>query len=262
MRKSLLFLWVVMLAVPLCGSDNVDVNGVSIKIDAPKSAEVGDLVTLSVCDDSEGSSLAWEELTVMVKTAKGLVEMPPVSKVSIEGGRRLIFAAKRPGTYTFKASRSVAASSGPPVVISAKVSVVIIPIDDQAEDGPIDPGSPPKPNPEDKYGISGDVSDLRMLVSKEDRQLFKKLAESYRQTAKDIAAGSVKDKDSLIALQKSRNAAILGTKATKFKPVFSNMGRMLDVLVSSGKLDANNINDYGFAWAEISAGLDMEYSDE
>ena len=138
-------------------------------------------------------------------------------------------------------------ADGEPIEYAKFVHMIVV---GNAPPGP-NPG--PEPLPDGKYGLAAKVIELAAVV-KSERGRGAELAKSYRAIASQIAAGTLKDVDTIIADTTEMNRETLGDAREAWLPFFQELGAVLFELNESGEL--TTAEDHTVAWMEIAVGLE------
>lgn len=212
--------------------------------------EVGDLVELDSAA-SVGEGFLWLPMDV---------SSPPFRLY--DSGRKLVFAAKRPGSVRFALIVSGSDGEAAGHVIVASEIVVIVSGDLPGPDpDPVPPVAP------DRFGLRKAVTEWGSLVTGE-RAIARQMASNFRSIAALAKAGRLDVRDAagktdLISTLQAMNAAIGAANATlpasarpHWLPLVRNVNDRLTSLCDSKSGLIATVPDLAQAFEDIAGGLD------
>ncbi|NDF13054.1 MAG: hypothetical protein EB060_09625 [Proteobacteria bacterium] len=122
-------------------------------------------------------------------------------------------------------------------------------------DNPDDRPKPPAPLPDGKYGLAGDVSRwVAATVPTLARSKAQPLAKSFRSISSAIAAGGLRDAESILKETLTANQLVLSDQRAAWVEWGKKLEERLTALDAHGKLAQPS--DYQTAWDEIATGLE------
>jgi hypothetical protein len=191
-----------------------------VVLECPDKVKSGQLVILDA-SKSEAVSFDW------------IVEPATPNFLVIDGGKRAVFSAPG-GTFRFY----VAGAKGDG--IDAEFRTVTV--------GDVAPPVDPVVIPESQ------VAKWVKLVAGDTKAEVKGLAKSFRSVQAQIAAGVLRDADSIIQATAISNRGTLGDRAAAWKPFFVELEKELNSKRDAGKLKTTD--DHKAEWARIAAELE------
>lgn len=212
-------------------------------IAGPSRANPGDLTVLDA-SGSTAAGFAW----VLADSDKTFLE--------VEQGRKLVFASGTAGKYTFVLVAANADASGRPSVALAKHVLTVGEPGPGPDPNPIPPGPQPDPLPPGKYGLATFARDAAANVQLDGankNRTAMALAASFDSVAAMIAAGAIKDAQSVIASTQASNITAVGAHRAAWQPWAESLRQKLNSLSDAKQLVS--LDDYTLAWREIGVGL-------
>ena len=201
------------------GDQPDDPNAASVILKAPTKAKVGQLVVLDV-SGSNANSFKWK---LNQATSNFLV---------IDSGKRAVFSAETPGSYTFV----IAGAKGDSVDV--KVHTITV------GDGTIDPS-------QDMSTKVAAWSEPVMSPTKKDDAV--RLAKSFATVAGDIKDDTTPDE--IVEATKKSNRVALGDNLKNWEPFLTQLQAELKAASAAGKL--TDAASHKKMWTSISDGLNQ-----
>jgi hypothetical protein len=230
-------------------------------IGADSPVEVGDLAVLSLSPtDTMPAGLLTITPTWKIYDPATLVEKPFTTdaqgKVSFGTGKKpkkLLALVSVTYLYGIKTADQYSKVVTKTVVLSAVVTI------QDSDKPPSPPDDPPSPIPGliDKFGfikLSYDTAQDKVPSSLLKVSSARLLAGSFKNIAKDIQNGILKDEDTILQTTKDSNNVILGTNAAPWRIWSDVIQNQLQSLSDSASL--TTLQDIQQAWLEIAAGLE------
>ena len=207
-------------------------EGALIIIEGPTTAEIGDLVVLSV-EKSNGVSFKW------------LVSPATKNVLVIDGGKRIVFSSGVEGTFTFHVATAKADT------VDMVVHTVVIKANGPE---PTPTPTPPQPEPTPESTMT---KVLKALVAGVDSDIKKsevlEMARNFETVSMAIANGTLETPAEVVAATAELNKKSLGDNLVIWSSFREGLSDQLKTMASDGVL--SDTASHKTVWDEIAASL-------
>lgn len=220
------------------------VNGMTVLITGPEAVEIGDLVIIDG-SASDADAFVWK-----------LVGGSSSSYAVSDDGKKVYFAGKTAGQYTFMLALAKASPDGktPPALTIAEHTVAVS--GPPPAPGPV-PTPGPTPLPPGKFGLAEFTRSLVLSnMTADKRGPCVQFAGNFTSVSQQINGGVIKSLADAMAKLKTLNQSAAGTAMGTWQAsVFKALADKLTALNQAGTLSTTDMAALATALQEIATGF-------